>query len=310
MVGFLLKHGVVVIRWLGLAGVVVVGFSVDFRLGLGFCRLGFLGFAAWAWVLPVGFSGFCRLGFGAWRAVGLGLEVVEPCRIWLIHGGGRGGFWLLWVDLRWWWWRRCGGWEGFGYGCWLFRNSPMGKRLLFVRNKNGQTPDEVFTESHADLVKQGEEWLIKTSQACSVVAGLFVTVAFSTSTTVPEGIKQEKFSHAGIQNFRRIILCLLLHFIVCSDHVPFNSHIRVQRKRFPPRLTMEAFAGFISILPVYSNYLDMFHNSTFLHLQGSTDIYIFLVICNDLPAVNSLCYVSVSALLSFGVGYLYECATT
>ncbi|GMY16811.1 isoform 4 of serine/threonine-protein phosphatase 6 regulatory ankyrin repeat subunit a [Fagus crenata] len=154
------------------------------------------------------------------------------------------------------------------------KNSPMGKRLLFVRNKNGQTPDEVFTESHADLVKQGEEWLIKTSQACSVVAGLFVTVAFST------------------------------------DHVPFNSHIRVQRKRFPPRLTMEAFAGFISILPVYSNYLDIFHNSTFLHLQGSTDIYIFLVICNDLPAVNILCYVSVSALLSFGVGYLYECATT
>ena len=31
--GFLLKHGMV-----------VVGFSVDFRLGLGFCRLGFLGF--------------------------------------------------------------------------------------------------------------------------------------------------------------------------------------------------------------------------------------------------------------------------
>jgi hypothetical protein len=47
VVGFLLKHGVVAIRWLGLAGVVVVGFSIDFRLGLGFCRLGFLGFAAW-----------------------------------------------------------------------------------------------------------------------------------------------------------------------------------------------------------------------------------------------------------------------
>ena len=65
-----MKHGVVVIRWLGLAGVVVVGFSVDFRLGLGFCQLGFLGFAAWDWVLPVGFFGFCRLGFGARRGGG------------------------------------------------------------------------------------------------------------------------------------------------------------------------------------------------------------------------------------------------
>jgi hypothetical protein len=74
--GFLLKHCVVVIRWLGLAGVVVVGFSVDFRLGLGFCRLGFLGFAGWVfWVLSLGLGfsggfGFCRLGFGARRGGG------------------------------------------------------------------------------------------------------------------------------------------------------------------------------------------------------------------------------------------------
>uniref|UniRef100_A0A2N9F1W5 Retrotransposon gag domain-containing protein n=1 Tax=Fagus sylvatica TaxID=28930 RepID=A0A2N9F1W5_FAGSY len=52
----------------------------------------------------------CRSRLGG---VGLGLEVVEPCRsrpegvglgLELIHGGGRGGFWLLWVDSRWWWW--------------------------------------------------------------------------------------------------------------------------------------------------------------------------------------------------------------
>ncbi|GMY16833.1 isoform 4 of serine/threonine-protein phosphatase 6 regulatory ankyrin repeat subunit a [Fagus crenata] len=69
----------------------------------------------------------------------------------------------------------------------------MGKSLIYVRNKNGKTPDEVFTESHEDLVKEGETWLTNTSEACSVVAGLFVTVAFSTSTTVPEGLKEEKF---------------------------------------------------------------------------------------------------------------------
>ena len=32
---------------------VVVGFSVDFQLGLGFCRLGFLGFATWVSVHSV-----------------------------------------------------------------------------------------------------------------------------------------------------------------------------------------------------------------------------------------------------------------
>ena len=99
---------------LGLAGV-VVGFSVDFRLRLRFCRLGLIG--------------FCRLGLGSWHGgswwLGLGLEFTAwwwlttwwsragsgfffwVCDGWqLIHGGGRGGFWLLWVDLRWWRWRR------------------------------------------------------------------------------------------------------------------------------------------------------------------------------------------------------------
>ncbi|GMY34796.1 hypothetical protein FCV25MIE_30038 [Fagus crenata] len=71
----------------GLAGVVVVGFSVDFRLGLGFCRLGFLGFAASVSVHSVVVVDGLGLGLGSrrggWKrvwvfgggAVGLSLEV-------------------------------------------------------------------------------------------------------------------------------------------------------------------------------------------------------------------------------------------
>uniref|UniRef100_A0A2N9FEJ3 Uncharacterized protein n=1 Tax=Fagus sylvatica TaxID=28930 RepID=A0A2N9FEJ3_FAGSY len=74
------------------------GFSVDFRLGLGFCRLGFLGFAAWVSVHGVVVVDGLGLGLGSrrggWKrvwvfgggAVGLGLEVVEPCRIWVCGG--------------------------------------------------------------------------------------------------------------------------------------------------------------------------------------------------------------------------------
>jgi hypothetical protein len=84
----------------GLAGVVVVGFSVDFRLGLGFCRLGFLGFAAWVfWVFPLGFrcTAWWWLTAWAWAWVhgvvvgnGFGFLVVEP-----------------WVSA-WRWWSRAG----------------------------------------------------------------------------------------------------------------------------------------------------------------------------------------------------------
>ncbi|KAL5545376.1 hypothetical protein UlMin_005063 [Ulmus minor] len=60
--------------------------------------------------------------------------------------------------------------------------------LLFLRtNKIGQTPREIFTDSHKDLVKAGGEWLIGTATSCSVVAALIVTIAYASSTTVPGG---------------------------------------------------------------------------------------------------------------------------
>jgi hypothetical protein len=57
-------------------------------------------------------------------------------------------------------------------------------------NKKGQTPKDIFTDTHKDLVKDGSEWLGKTSESCSVVAALIATVAFATSSTVPGGVKE------------------------------------------------------------------------------------------------------------------------
>ncbi|PON92518.1 Ankyrin repeat-containing protein [Trema orientale] len=59
-------------------------------------------------------------------------------------------------------------------------------------NKRLQTPNEVFVNTHKDLIKDGSEWLTKTSESCSVVAALVATVAFATSATVPGGINQDR----------------------------------------------------------------------------------------------------------------------
>ncbi|KAJ6708990.1 CASKIN [Salix koriyanagi] len=53
-------------------------------------------------------------------------------------------------------------------------------------NHRSETPKEMFSKSHQDLVKSGGEWLTSTSQSCSVVAALIATVAFATLTTVPQ----------------------------------------------------------------------------------------------------------------------------
>ncbi|KAL5561749.1 hypothetical protein UlMin_031496 [Ulmus minor] len=72
-----------------------------------------------------------------------------------------------------------------------FVEESMPPHFFAPYNKNSETPDEIFTRTHQNLVESGGKWLTNTSQSCSVVAGLFVTIAFTTSTTMPGGAKQD-----------------------------------------------------------------------------------------------------------------------
>ncbi|KAK4591925.1 hypothetical protein RGQ29_016410 [Quercus rubra] len=62
--------------------------------------------------------------------------------------------------------------------------------LLYETNDKDMTPADIFTDTHKDLVKDGGEWLNKTSESCSVVAALIATVAFAASTTFPGGVRE------------------------------------------------------------------------------------------------------------------------
>ncbi|XP_030966825.1 uncharacterized protein LOC115987424 isoform X2 [Quercus lobata] len=62
--------------------------------------------------------------------------------------------------------------------------------LLYETNNKDMTPADIFTDTHKDLVKDGGEWLNKTSESCSVVAALIATVAFAASTTIPGGVRE------------------------------------------------------------------------------------------------------------------------
>uniref|UniRef100_A0A7N2N6N2 Uncharacterized protein n=1 Tax=Quercus lobata TaxID=97700 RepID=A0A7N2N6N2_QUELO len=104
------------------------------------------------------------------------------------------------------------------------------------KDQKEKSDEEVFTKNHEDLVKEGRDWLISTSDAYSIVAGLFVSITFSMATALPDGIEGNK--------------------------------------------------------------------------HGSNKICVFHLVFGGLPAGNIVFYGSVSALLSFGLGYLEEGATT
>lgn len=60
---------------------------------------------------------------------------------------------------------------------------------FFVRyNDKGETPWDIFRETHKDLVFNAGKWLSKTSDSCSVVSILIATVAFAAYATVPGGL--------------------------------------------------------------------------------------------------------------------------
>ncbi|KAF3958751.1 hypothetical protein CMV_016374 [Castanea mollissima] len=72
-----------------------------------------------------------------------------------------------------------------------FVKDNMPQHFCYQVNKEGKTPEEIFIETHEDLVKQGGEWLNKTSESFSIVAALIATVAFASSTTIPGNLNEE-----------------------------------------------------------------------------------------------------------------------
>ncbi|KAI3861230.1 hypothetical protein MKX03_016652 [Papaver bracteatum] len=56
-----------------------------------------------------------------------------------------------------------------------------------MRNDEGETPQEVFTREHKDLVKKAEAYMIRTAESCLVVAALVAIVAFAAAFTLPGG---------------------------------------------------------------------------------------------------------------------------
>ncbi|XP_026437601.1 ankyrin repeat-containing protein NPR4-like isoform X2 [Papaver somniferum] len=59
--------------------------------------------------------------------------------------------------------------------------------LAKTKNDQGETPQEVFTREHKDLVKNAETYMLRTAESCLIVAALVATVAFAAAITVPGG---------------------------------------------------------------------------------------------------------------------------
>ncbi|PWA68236.1 Ankyrin repeat-containing protein [Artemisia annua] len=72
---------------------------------------------------------------------------------------------------------------------------------LTDKNIDDETPDEVFSREHENLVKEGQKWMKATAESSSITAALIVTIVFAAAITVPGGSNQE----TGIPLFKKQI---------------------------------------------------------------------------------------------------------
>ncbi|CAL5430774.1 unnamed protein product [Camellia sinensis] len=124
------------------------------------------------------------------------------------------------------------------------------------RNYKEMTPAEVFTDTHKDLVKEGEQWMKGTANACSIVAALIATVVFAAAITVPGGNngngspifnKRASFLIFGIFDafalFSSITSVLLFLSILTSRYAEDDFLVTL-----PRRLILGLLTLFLSIL--------------------------------------------------------------
>ncbi|KAA8541263.1 hypothetical protein F0562_025226 [Nyssa sinensis] len=56
-----------------------------------------------------------------------------------------------------------------------------------MKNKNGQTPHDLFTMEHKELMKEGEKWMKDTAKSCMIVTTLIAIVVFISAFVIPGG---------------------------------------------------------------------------------------------------------------------------
>ncbi|KAK0602566.1 hypothetical protein LWI29_034815 [Acer saccharum] len=67
----------------------------------------------------------------------------------------------------------------------------MQPSLRDLQNLEGHTPKELFTMTHKDLQKRGEQWMKSTAKSCMIVATLIATVVFAAAFSIPGGNNQQ-----------------------------------------------------------------------------------------------------------------------
>ncbi|XP_060173855.1 uncharacterized protein LOC132604381 isoform X1 [Lycium barbarum] len=191
----------------------------------------------------------------------------------------------------------------------------------YVRyNKKGQTPRQVFIETHAKLLKDGTEWLVTTANSFSVVAALIATVAFATSSQIPGGSNEsgypnfenqpafDVFSISSLVSLCFSVTALVFFLAILTSRCQHNNF----EKELPRKLLLGLTSLFASITAILISFCaahffvlrDKFKNAAF-PIYAATCIPVVFFALNQFPLYVDLIrsYIQKRPLRSYKVFY-------
>lgn len=100
-----------------------------------------------------------------------------------------------------------------------------------AKNNFGQTPREVFTMSHVQLLKDGEKWTKDTAKSFVIVGTLIVTIMLVVAFTVPRGNNQNTGLpiFLGEKAFKIFLISGVVSFFVASTSILMFLEILTSR---------------------------------------------------------------------------------
>ncbi|KAM4081490.1 hypothetical protein ACJW30_11G096400 [Castanea mollissima] len=160
--------------------------------------------------------------------------------------------------------------------------------MLEYTNKNGQRPRELFTESHKELMKEGEKWMKETASSCTVVAALIVTIMFAAAITVPGGNIQDSGLPTFLNEkvFMVFIISDALSLLSASTSLLMFLGILTSRyaeEDFLKSLPKKMIVGLSTLILSIATMMITFCASLFIILPGKSRVVIPIICLAIVP---------------------------
>ncbi|KAL9451002.1 hypothetical protein AB3S75_012700 [Citrus x aurantiifolia] len=153
-----------------------------------------------------------------------------------------------------------------------------------MKNNDGKTPWELFTDEHKTLLEEAEKWMKSRAESCSIVATLATAGVFQAAFTPPGGNKDGE----GTPNFHSKIW---FHIFVMSEAIAFSCSCismliflsilitsRYRENDFLKRLPFKLTFGLLTLFIALATMMLSFSSSFFLAYRDRMNCFSMLTI--------------------------------